>query len=451
VPDPWPAPTASAPLAATVRVPGSKSATNRALLLSALAEGESRLVRPLRSRDTLLMAEALRALGVSVSDAAATRDDPAGTDWVVHGVPGPLRGGVRVDVGNAGTVARFVPPVATLADGPVSFDGDPRMRERPLGPLVRALRTLGADIDDGGRGAIPLIVNGRSRLAGGTVSLDASSSSQLVSGLLLSAPRWESGVVLTHTGERVPSGPHLAMTVQMLRESGAEVEVAGDGGPGTTWRVRPGELQRYDRAIEPDLSSAAPFLAAALVAGGSVTVAGWPEQSTQPGALLPELLAAMGAEISRDGQGLTVRGAGPSRSGAGSDGGAVSRGIRGVDVDLSDVGELTPVLAAVAALADSSSTLRGVAHLRGQETDRLAALATEINRLGGSVRETADGLTIEPRPLHGARVATYDDHRMAMAAAVLGLAVPGVLVENVATTAKTVPGFVSLWAGMMPS
>ena len=421
--DLWPAPLPGRPVDAVVRVPGSKSLTNRLLVLAALADGRSRLRQPLRSRDTLLMADGLRALGVSIDD--------AGEDWVVDGCPGPLHPARdRVDVGNAGTVARFLPPVAALADRPVCFDGDPRVRERPVGPLLAALRALGAELDDGGRGALPVTVIGRGRVPGGEVTLDASASSQLVSGLLLAAPRFQRGVTVRHQGPPVPSVPHLRMTAELLADAGARVD---DGVP-DVWRVEPGPLLARDVAVEPDLSSAAPFLAAAVVTAGRVTLAGWPAATSQPGAALPGLLARCGATFSLDDTGLNVTGSGA---------------IHGIDADLRDCPEAAPVLAAVAALADTPSHLTGIAHLRLQETDRLAALATEINRLGGNVRDTDDGLEIRPAPLHGGTFRTYDDHRLAMAAAVIGLCVPDVLVENVATTAKTLPGFVDLWTAML--
>jgi len=418
---PWPAPRATAPVTATVSVPGSKSVTNRALVLAALASGTSRLRRPLRSRDTELMVGALRALGVQVRD--------VGADWDVEGCHGPLPGGGgTVDVGNAGTVARFVPPVAALTAGAVRFDGDPRVRERPLGPLLTALRELGAELDDGGRGALPITVHGRGRVPGGTVQVDASDSSQLVSGLLLSAPRFEAGVTVVSAGSSVPSRPHLDMTVDMLRGFGAQVHADH-----AQWTVAAGPLSACDLEVEPDLSNAAPFLAAAAATGGEVTLAGWPQATTQPGALLPSLLEQMGASTSLAEDGLTVRGG----------------QLHGLDADLRDCPEATPVLAALAALADSPSTLRGVAHLRLQETDRLAALAREISALGGAVRETEDGLHIEPRPLHGGVFATYADHRLAMAAAVLGLAVDGVRIEDIATTGKTMRDFPERWHRML--
>lgn len=417
----WRAPTASAPLHAVVELPGSKSHTNRLLVLAALADGTSRLRRPLRSRDTALMAAGLTALGLPVTD--------SGSDWVVHGRGQPVRAAAdRVDVGNAGTVARFLPPVAALGLGPVCFDGDARVRERPVGPLLAALRTLGAELDR--VDALPVRVTGRGRLAGGEVVLDAAASSQLVSALLLVGPRCDRDLTVRHSGGRLPSAPHLAMTVAALRGAGADVDT---GGPGC-WTVRAGPLQPRTVTVEPDLSTAAPYLAAPLVAGGSVTVDGWPSATEQPGALLPELLAAMGARVLRKDDRLTVE--------------SGSR-LTGLDVDLSDAAELTPVLAAVAALAQTPSRFTGVGHIRRHETDRLAALATELNAAGGDVRELADGLEIRPRPLSGRRFASYADHRLAMAWAVLGLAVPGVEVDDVATTGKTVPDFVGSWTRML--
>lgn len=416
----WTAPTASAPVDAVVRLPGSKSLTNRYLVLAALADGPSRLRAPLRSRDTLLMAAALRCLGARIDDEA--------DDWVV--TPSPLQGPTRVDCGLAGTIMRFLPPVAALATGDIHLDGDPRARERPMAPVLDALRALGAGIDDSGRGALPFTVHGRGSLRGGPVTLDASSSSQFVSGLLLAGARYDDGVTVRHVGPPVPSQPHITMTVHALRERGVQVD---DATP-DVWAVTPGPIGAFDVEVEPDLSNAAPFLAAALVTGGRVTVPGWPQRTTQAGDGLRDILDAMGADVTLDRDGLTVRGTGE---------------VTGLDVDLHDVGELTPVVAAIAALADSPSSLRGIAHLRGHETDRLAALAHELNALGGDVTETDDGLLIRPRPLQGGRFATYADHRIATAGAVLGLTVAGLEVEDVDTTAKTLPGFVDLWAGML--
>ncbi|MEU4254598.1 3-phosphoshikimate 1-carboxyvinyltransferase [Streptomyces fradiae] len=436
--DLWPAPHASGPVDATVSVPGSKSVTNRALVLAALASEPGWLRRPLRSRDTLLMAEALRALGVGIeetvssSSTAAGAPDGRGEAWRV--IPAGLHGPASVDVGNAGTVMRFLPPVATLADGPVHFDGDARSHERPLHGVIDALRALGARIDDGGRGALPMTVHGGGALDGGKVDIDASSSSQFVSALLLSAPRFNQGVEVRHTGPRLPSMPHIRMTVDMLRAVGAQVDEPETGGEPNVWRVSPSALLGRDLVIEPDLSNAQPFLAAALVTGGRVTIPDWPARTTQPGDALREIFTEMGGSCELTDAGLTFTGSGR---------------ICGIDVDLGEVGELTPGIAAVAALADSPSTLRGVAHLRLHETDRLAALTREINALGGDVTETEDGLRIRPRPLRGGVFHTYHDHRMATAGALIGLAVDGVRVENVATTAKTLPDFPQMWTEML--
>jgi 3-phosphoshikimate 1-carboxyvinyltransferase len=415
----WPAPQADHPVCAVVRLPGSKSQTNRALVMAALAQSPSTLVDPLDSRDTDLMARGLAAMG---SDVAR-----AGAEWQV--TPHPLRGPAAVDVGNAGTVMRFLPPVAALADGDVRFDGDPRSHERPQGPLVRALRGLGADItatDD----RLPLTVHGRGWLLGGRVTLDASMSSQFVSALMLVGPRCADALELRHQGARLPSGAHIDMTVEMLRAAGAIVEHVDVH----AWRVEPGPLTVGRLHVEPDLSNAAPFLAAAVVTGGKVTVPGWPVRTAQAGDALRTLLAAFGATVDHEAAGLTVTG--PDV-------------VTGADLDLSDVGELAPTLVAVAALASTPSRLRGIGHLRHHETDRLAAMATEINRLGGRVRETDDGVQVTPASLHGGLVTTYNDHRLATMAAVLGLCVPGIEIADVATTGKTLPGFVDLWTGML--
>lgn len=329
---------------------------------------------------------------------------------------------------------RFLPPVAALADGPVRFDGDPRSHERPLHGVIDAPRALGARIDDEKRGALPLTVHGAGGLDGGTVEIDASSSSQFVSALLLSAPRFNQGVEVRHVGTRLPSLPHIRMTVDMLRAVGARVDEPEHGGEPNVWRVAPSALRGRDLVVEPDLSNAQPFLAAALVTGGRVTIPDWPARTTQPGDELRRIFTEMGGSCELTDAGLTFTGTGR---------------IHGIDVDLGEVGELTPGIAAVAALADSPSTLRGVAHLRLHETDRLAALTKEINELGGDVTETEDGLHIRPRPLHGGVFHTYHDHRMATAGAIIGLVVEGVEIEDVATTAKTLPDFPTMWTEML--
>lgn len=421
----WDAPTVTDPVTARVSVPGSKSATNRALLIAALSEEPCELYRPLRSRDTLLMARALVALGAEIVDGPDS-------SWRVTPAR-PLRGDTSVDVGASGTVMRFVPTLAALADGKVHFDGDPRSHERPVGPLVQALRQLGADIDDHANpGHFPLTVRGRGALRGGVVEIDSGSSSQFVSALLLSGARFDNGVDVRHVGGRLPSQPYIEMAVQMVRAAGVRVD---DDEP-ERWRVEPGPIHAVSQTIEPDLSNAAPFLAAALVSGGTVTVADWPRQTTQPGDRLREILTLMGARCELTDDGLTVTGESGGR-------------VRGVDLDLADESELTPVIAALAALADSPSRLRGIGHIRLHETDRVAALAKEINALGGAVTELADALVIEPAALHGGVFETYEDHRMATAAAVIGLAVPGVRVVDIATTGKTLPDFPARWSAML--
>ena len=413
----WPAPRVDGAVTGTVTVPGSKSISNRALILAAIADGPSHLTGLLAARDTELMRSALVSLGVGISESGTT----------VTVTPGSLKGPANVDCGLAGTVMRFVPPVAALADGVVAFDGDEYARERPMGVILGALRTLGVQIDDGGTGRMPYAVSGTGSVRGGKVTLDASGSSQFVSALLLAGARYDEGVDIRHDGKPVPSQPHLDMSVAMLRERGVTVD---DAEP-NRWVVAPGPIRASDTAIEPDLSNAAPFLAAAVITGGSVTVTGWPAETTQPGGQLPEIFTRFGAEVTRTEDGLTVRGTGR---------------VQGCDLDLSEVGELSPVIAAVAAFADGPSYLRGIAHLRNHETDRLAALETEFNALGGDVTQLEDGLAIRPKPLQGGLFHTYGDHRMAHAAAVVGLLVDDLQIENIGTTAKTLPDFPAMWS-----
>jgi len=403
-----------------VRIPGSKSLTNRWLIMAALANGESRINHPLQARDTLLMAQALCALGSSVE----IQDDA----FIVN--PGTTAVAAEVDCGLAGTVMRFVPPVAALCSGDVCFDGDPHARVRPMNQIIQALRDLEVEVRDEERGTLPFTVAGKGFVPGGTVVIDASASSQFVSALLLAGCRYDAGLTVVHSGQVLPSMPHIDMSVEVLRELGIRVDVEVTDQMNAKWTVHPGTPQAFNVTVEPDLSNAAPFLAAALVCGGSVTIPDWPEITTQPGDFLRELLPRMGATVTREGPQLCVIGTGA---------------IQGIDVDLHEVGELTPVIAALCALAQSPSTLRGIAHLRGHETDRLAALATQINNLGGQVTETADGLEIVPVTLHGGTFETYSDHRMAMAGSVLGLAVSEIMIEDIATTGKTLPDFANMW------
>lgn len=424
----WAAPAAAGPVEGTVVVPGSKSLTNRHLLLAALAEGPTTLHRPLVSRDAELMLGAVQALGVAVERAADERA------WRLT-PPEQLRGDTSIDCGLAGTVLRFVPPVAALADGPVHFDGDERARSRPIAPLLEALAQLGIEVDHGGRTTLPFTVLGTGRVAGGSVDVDASASSQFISALLLAAPRFEHGLHLRHTGDQLPSTPHIEMTVRTLREAGVQVETPHPG----VWTVAPGPVRGGDVDVEPDLSTAAPFLAAAAATGGRVSVTGWPPRTAQAGDAMRDILTRMGCAVELTGDAeatLTVTGPPDGQ-------------LQGADLDLHDVGELTPVVAALAALAGTPTRIRGVAHLRGHETDRLHALETELCRLGGEVTQTDDGLSIVPARLYPATLDTYEDHRMVMAAAVLALRVPGTRVHDPGTVAKTYPAFPEAWSALV--
>lgn len=423
-PDLWTAPHAPAPVHADVAVPGSKSMTNRALILAALAAaqggGGSRIDGALRSRDTDLMIGALRTLGFTIDG-----DD---ADLRVSGALQP-RPGARIDCGLAGTVLRFVPPLAAMGTEAVHFDGDAQARARPITPLLDGLRGLGVDIDGTG---LPFTVRGRGGAPGGTVHIDASASSQFVSGLLLCGAGFTHGLTVVHTGTSVPSAPHIAMTAAMLDEAGAQV----DDTVVNRWRVAPGRVAAHDWAIEPDLSNAVPFAAAAVVTAGTVRITGWPTISVQPAPIILAILRLLGCAVAHIDSGLEVTG---------------PASYPGFDMNLHEVGELAPSVAALAALAEpgSVSRLTGIAHLRGHETDRLAALSAEINGLGGDCVQTRDGLVITATPLRAGIWHSYADHRMATAGAIIGLRVPGVLVEDIGTTAKTLPDFPGLWAGML--
>ncbi|MGD9959491.1 3-phosphoshikimate 1-carboxyvinyltransferase [Nocardioides sp.] len=418
VPNPWPAPRVNDPVDLDVSLPGSKSLTNRALILAAIADGPSVVRRALRSRDTMLMAAALDALGSTV--------DTAGPDWVL--TPGEFTRDAVIDCGLAGTVMRFVPPIAGLSSGRIDFDGDPHMRSRPIAEVLTALRGLGVAVSEAD--GLPFTIMGGGAVRGGTVVMDASASSQFISALLLAGARFEEGVDIRHDGKPVPSLPHIEMTIAMLGQHGVEV----DGSEANRWTVAPGPIAAVDHDIEPDLSNAAPFLALAAVSGGTVLVRDWPASTTQPGDELGSILTLMGCTVSREAAGLRVTG--PEH-------------LQGVDLDLHDVGELTPAVAALCALAETPSHLRGVAHIRGHETDRLTALATELAALGADVTEHPDGLSLRPSALHGGVFHTYADHRMAHAGVILGAAVDGVLVEDVGTTAKTFTDFPGFWAGLL--
>lgn len=426
----WSAPFARRPIDADVGIPGSKSLTNRYLVLAALAGRPSRIRSPLHSRDTELMAAALTTLGATIAEEPGT--GRYGSDWRV--TPPRVIGAspATVDCGLAGTVMRFIPPVAALSSKVIRFDGDDGARRRPMSETIESLRALGVRVEDDGRSAMPFTTTGSPQLAGGRVVLDASSSSQFVSGLLLAGCRFQDGVDVVHIGDVLPSVPHIRMTTEVLAEAGIEV----DDTERNRWRVAPGVPHSLDVTVEPDLSNAAPFVAAAVVTAGTVRIAGWPRSTTQAGDRMRTIAERFGADVRLDDSGLTVTGA---------------HDYAGIDLDLHDVGELTPVVTAMAALATSPSRLTGIAHLRGHETNRLKALSTELAGLGGTVTETDDGLVIEPAVLHDGVFDTYHDHRMAMAAAVLGLRVSGLQIGDIATTAKTLPEFPELWRSVVGS
>lgn len=417
----WSAPVASNALSATVELPGSKSLTNRELVLAALASEPTTFAGALVSRDSKLMIEALVSLGSVIANAESTTPEV---------FPASLVGDAEIDCGLAGTVMRFVPPLSTLNHGRITFDGDEGARKRPMDTTITSLRALGVTVEAESL-SLPFTVVGTGEVEGGELTIDASSSSQFVSGLLLVAPRFKNGLTLRHVGESLPSLPHIEMTLECLRQRGVKVSNPEP----TVWRVEPGPIAGGFKQIEPDLSNAGPFLAAAMVAGGSVTIPSWPNTTTQVGNHFDGILQQMGAEIVRDERGLTITGTGV---------------IHGIDIDLSIGGELAQVVAALAVLADSPSRITGIAHIRGHETDRLAAMATEINLIGGNCEETEDGWIITPTDtLHGELWHSYEDHRMATAGAIIGLRVPGIEVENIETTSKTMPNFASMWTTML--
>ena len=417
----WSAPVATTPLSAVVPLPGSKSLTNRELVLAAIASEPTTFAGALVSRDSSLMIDALRSLGAEVTDTNTTHPTVS---------PATLNVSTSIDCGLAGTVMRFVPPLSTLNNGRVTFDGDEGARRRPMDTTITSLRALGVSVEAETL-SLPFDVVSSGVVAGGELTIDASSSSQFVSGLLLVAPRFVNGLTLRHVGQHLPSLPHIEMTLECLRQRGVSVS----NPEATVWRVEPGPIAGGFKQIEPDLSNAGPFLAAAMVAGGSVTIPDWPSVTTQVGDAFDGILQQMGAAIVRDERGLTISGTGV---------------IHGIDIDLSIGGELAQVVAALAVLADSPSTIRGIAHIRGHETDRLAAMATEINRIGGNCVETADGWIITPtNNLYGELWHSYEDHRMATAGAIIGLRVPGIEVENIETTSKTMPNFAAMWNQML--
>lgn len=435
----WTAPQAPGPLDALIRVPGSKSLTARWLVLAALAAAPCTLRDPLSSRDTRAMIDALTLLGAGFEQGPGTlRVTPLSAGGLLStgaGEPRDEPRPVTVHAGLAGTVSRFIPIVAALHRGDVTVTGDAPLLRRPMGPVIAALRAQGIDVAElGEAGHLPIMIRARGSLPGGLVEIDASSSSQFVSSLLLAGARAETPLVVRHVGASLPSLPHIEMTMAVLEQAGVACTHRTLEAGIHEWRVDPGPIGLDEVAVEPDLSNAGPFLAAALVAGGTIAIADWPERTHQPGDAYRDLLARMGGRIEREDTDLCASGTGR---------------IRGLDADLSAVGELVPTIAALAALAETPSHLRGIGHLRGHETDRIHALAVELERLGARTVEHPDSLEIHPGPLHGATVQTYDDHRLATAAAIIALRVPQVRVVNVETTQKTLPDFVGMWTSML--
>ncbi len=432
----WAAPVARKSINATITLPGSKSLSNRELILCALADSPSTLRGVLDARDTALMIEGLRSLGVQIDELG--RDFAGNLDLAVtpHFLRASTVSPTMINVGLAGTVMRFLPPVAAFAHGDSYFDGDAAARKRPMATLLEALKDLGVEVED--RGRLPFLIHGKGHVLGGEVVLDASKSSQFVSALLLSTARCDAGATIRHVpadlgnARAVPSLPHVEMTINALAQHGVTVRrstVRQD-----SWHVDPQNINGVDLAIEGDLSNATPFFAATLIASGEITCPDWPTDSLQPVAAITEVFEGLGAKIYRQAGLFTLTGMGE---------------IQGIDVDLAGIGEVTPTVAALCALAQTPSNLRGIGHLRGHETDRLSALATEINALGGNVIEEATALRIIPAPLHGGTFHTYGDHRMATAGAILGLRVPGITVENIETTGKTLPDFALRWEELL--
>lgn len=459
--DPWPVPRPTGPVHGTVRVPGSKSLTNRYLVLAALADGPSRLRGVLDSRDSRLMIQALTSLGATITEIAP---DTVEVIPVPDAGPQTPADGLTIDCGLAGTVMRFVPPLAALASGAVHFTGDEAALARPMGPILQGLAALDVRVDGPGTesGTLPFTVHGAGSpggvennveggVEGGRIEVDASGSSQFISALLLVAPRFRRGLHLVHTGASVPSPEHIGMTVSVLRRCGVSVD---DSVPGQ-WRVSPGPIRALDTAVEPDLSNAGPFLAVAVATGGSVSIPDWPAATTQIGDRWRSILPAFGATVQFS----------PAAADGGTTGTLTVTGSLGADGRpritapgaIHGTAELAPTAAALCLLADGPGQLTGIGHLRGHETDRLTALATESERLGGTVEEGSDFLSFPgavPGPhggsaLHGATLQSYEDHRMATFAAVVGLAIPDVSVWDIATTAKTMPDFPRMWTDLV--
>ncbi|MDR2619642.1 MAG: 3-phosphoshikimate 1-carboxyvinyltransferase [Propionibacteriaceae bacterium] len=439
----WQAPYAVRPVVASVRIPGSKSETNRAYLLAALCDAPSTVTGALSSRDTQLMRTGLQALGTQFQplhqlggNAAPTPtgvNTSASAALIDRVIPAQIFTPVPdgIDVGLAGTVMRFLPAVAALAPGLTRFYGDTRAAERPLAPLLHALASLGVEFEGT---QIPFAMHSPTRLRGREVSIDASQSSQFVSALLLAGARYPEGIALILRGGQVPSRPHIDMTIAMLRARGVAVEDTAH-----TFNVAPGTIAAVDQVIAPDLTNAAAFLSAGLLTEGRVEVLDWPEQTTQPGNLFLDIITQFGGQVERTASGVSAHAELP---------------LTACDLDLSAASELAPVVAALAAFSQGTSRITGISHVRGHETDRIAAIVTTLRTVGTPASELPDGFRITgtagiPTPTQPVVLPTYADHRIAQLAALLGLRIPGIRLEDVATTAKTMPQFPKLWRTMV--
>ena len=420
--DPLPIPQHSGPLDGRIRPPGSKSITNRALVCAALARGTSRLTGVLDSQDTRVMATGLATLGIGVDV-----DWPAGTA-TVSGCGGMIPAAeATLDCAASGTTMRFLAAVCGLGRGTYRLDGTARMRQRPIGDLVAALRDLGVDARAESPGDCPPVLIRSSGLRGGAATVAGGTSSQFASGLALAAPCTHQGMDLAFAGTLV-SLPYLAMTRRVMADFSGRCDVVDD----RTWRIHPGGYAGCDYEIEPDASAASYFFAAAAITGGRVRVDGLSRRSMQGDVAFCDALERMGCGVewhegddSGMGNAITVTG----------------RAVRGIDIDMNAISDTVPTLAIVAAFADRPTTIRNVAHIRDKETDRIGDLVRELRRLGASVEEHADGMTIAPVTLHGGSVQTYDDHRMAMSLSLVGLRVPGVAIQDPGCVGKTFPGY----------
>lgn len=409
-------------------VPASKSLTNRYLVLAALADGPCTIHNTLISRDSELMLSALTALGARIT----RENQPDGSTTVYLTPPTAAPGGqLHVDCGLAGTVMRFVPALAAALGAQVSFDGDAGARVRPMKPVLDALAGLGVSVSYGNEpGYLPFSIDPATFTARDELLIDASGSSQFISAMLLAAPGMPGGLNLRAAQGPVASPEHIEMTVQTLRDLGVNVQTDADG---RGWSIPEAKVPAFTVSVEPDLSNAGPFLAAALVTGGTVRIPHWPQSTTQIGGRWVQILRSMGATVQlTENSTLTVHGNGVIKP-----------------IDYADAAELTPTLAALCALAEGPSNLTGIGHLRGHETDRLDALQRELGRVGATVHADADSLSITPGAPRPADLLSYEDHRMATAGAILGLAIPGIRVENIATTAKTMPDFPQMWQAMV--